>query len=284
MPVSRRRPAHTPGKADSIAVLPVESAEAHTGFFLGTAHSNVEVGFLLIFLTSTPVAVMAVYFFGGTREWWALANSYAFSTAYCLLYLWPLLGPRKGASARQRLDAAMRNWIVWLTCFTQLIFQVPHNVLTSSLRSLRGSMFEWPFYSYALSDSRWTAYETEWPDGRVGLPPEVWLINVNDATLGLLVLCAYVAAHTARLNSPLHTARRRHLLLIVIVTIRDATLFRETVEYMWLQHHLAGYPFTTQDPRYRPHAIACLWLVNVLWLIAPVLTARWAWLGVRGHQ
>ena len=77
------------------------------------------------------------------------------------------------------------------------------------------------------------------------------------------------------------TAARTRLLLALVVVWRDATLFRENVEYMVLQHHVAGYPFTTRSATYRPHAIACLWLVNGLWFVAPVVSAVWAWGEVR---
>ena len=38
----------------------------------------------------------------------------------------------------------------------------------------------------------------------------------------------------------------------------------------------AGYPHTTANAELRPHAIACIWLVNGLWLIAPLFSCLWA--------
>jgi hypothetical protein len=46
--------------------------------------------------------------------------------------------------------------------------------------------------------------------------------------------------------------------------------------YMF-DHHRKGYPYTTADPALRPHGIALLWLINVMWLVAPLLTLVWAW-------
>ena len=37
-----------------------------------------------------------------------------------------------------------------------------------------------------------------------------------------------------------------------------------------------SYPHTTTHPSLRPHAIACLWFVNIFWLVAPLLSAVWA--------
>lgn len=51
---------------------------------------------------------------------------------------------------------------------------------------------------------------------------------------------------------------------------------RETVEYMW-DHHRTGYPHTTAEAGYHKHAVACLWLVNLLWLLAPLITVLWAY-------
>ncbi len=231
--------------------------------------SRVEAVCLATFLASTPVAVYAVFALGGDREWWALANSYSFSTAYVVLLVWPLVCGR--------LDAAVANWVVWLTCFTQIVFQIPHNALVRTLHSRRGSLLEWPFFAYGVSDARWSTYTDRFWGVRaaaaddVGLPPEVWLINWNDGFLGLVVLLALLAARRA----PPASAPRLFFLLALL--FRDATLFRENLEYMLLQHHMPGYPHTTSDPARRPHALACLWLVNGPWFVGPPLTFVWAW-------
>ena len=103
-----------------------------------------------------------------------------------------------------------------------------------------------------------------------GLPPEVWLINWNDGLLGVVVALLLVQ-QARRPNSP-----SWRLLFVLALLLRDGTLFRETVEYLFLQHHMAGYPHSTADPQLRPHAIVCLWLVNGLWLVAPLLSFAWA--------
>jgi hypothetical protein len=271
-------------------IMPSTPSNTAEGLIAGTALTRIEVGLLAVFLGSTPLTLLAQALLGGERAWWALANSYSFSAAYCLLYAWPLVRPWPGATWATRLHAATSNWIVWLTCFTQILFQIPHTILPSTLSLRRGSALEWPFYAYGLSDARWTAYES---DATTGLPPEVWLININDASLGVLVLIAYVRARraaaaaaaaaaaprssvgaTAELRA---SAARAHVALALATLFRDATLLRETVEYMGLQHHKASYPHTTGHPSYRAHAIACLWLVNGPWLVAPLGTAWWAW-------
>jgi hypothetical protein len=252
-----------------------------SGLILGSVRSPAELLFLVIFLGSTPVSAFAVYALGSVhREWWAIANTYGFAGAYCLLYLWPLLSPARGAaSLAERVDAATHNWIVWLSCFTQIAFQIPHNLCTATLASSRGSLLEWPFYAYGLSDARWAAYTTRWPDGRtIGLPPEVWLINVNDASFGAVVLWAFVRARSHSMAPHSMASHKARILLALVLMWRDATLFRETVEYLMLQHHGTGYIHTvTGDSSLRPHAIVCLWLINGLWLVCPVLSALWAW-------
>ena len=183
-----------------------------------------------------------------------------------LLYVYPFITPSSRSFA-QRLDEATINWILWLTCFTEVVFQIPHNVLVSFLNTNQGSAVEWPFASYGLSDDRWNNYN----NGN-GLTPAVELINWNDGILGVLVLAAWVYQAWA----PAPRRPNARILLAIITVFRDATLWRETVEYMW-DHHRLGYPHTTTDPAYRPHAIMCLWIVNGAWLVAPILTCVWAY-------
>ena len=45
--------------------------------------------------------------------------------------------------------------------------------------------------------------------------------------------------------------------------------------------HLAGYPHCTRDAAYRFHAIVCLWLVNGLWFVGPLVSTWWAWAELR---
>lgn len=252
--------------------------------------SRVERICLAAFLLSTPLSAFAAFGGGGcggnSLAPIALANSYAFSSAYCLLYLWPLLEPR-AIPLVERLERATANWVIWLTCFTEVVFQIPHNALVGALASRRGTLFEWPFYAYGLSDARWSTYtDGYWATastvaftGRhrfpsaagapVGLAPEVWLINWNDGLLGAIV--ALLLLRQARRPTP-----ARALGFVLALLFRDATLFRETVEYLLVQHHMAGYPHSVADPTLRPHAIACLWLVNGPCLVAPLLSFAWA--------
>jgi hypothetical protein len=53
----------------------------------------------------------------------AILNVYAFAGCYDLLYLFPLLSPLTMHSGgfRARLNTAQCNWIVWLSCFTEVI-------------------------------------------------------------------------------------------------------------------------------------------------------------------
>ena len=256
-----RRPGASPARTKPAPLPSPTKSKVSLGFsLLGTAQSVAEKLFLFTFLGSTPVSAVAVFACGGSREWWALANSYTFSSAYCLLYLWPLIAPRGGASFAERLDSATRNWLVWLSCFTQLAFQVPHNLFPRFLASQQGTLVEWPFYAYGLSDSRWAAFETKWPNGVSHLPPEVFLINLNDAFFGALVLAAYMFARrdeTAAVvadeitcpsldqcasgsrNAPstkyahdaarsASTRTRARVALALLLVWRDATLFRES--------------------------------------------------------
>lgn len=224
-----------------------------------------EVIFLLTFLVSTPLSVFLVFVCGEDREVVAIANSYGFSMSYCALYAYPLVCPflTHSSGLKNRIHHSMYNWIVFLTCFTQICFQIPHNVFVNQLKEHKGGIFEWPFYSYGLSDNRWNEYSS-------GLAPEVWLINLNDAGLGILVAAVFLwqMRKTGCWGKP-------SKLLLLITVFRDATLFRETIEYMW-DHHRLGYPYTTMGPM-RSHAIACLWLINIMWIIAPIITVVWAW-------
>ena len=230
--------------------------------------------FLFGFLASTPVAAVAVFVLGGDRMWWATWNSATFSVSYCLLYVFPLLWPTTAGlgstagSFASRLALAQRHWIVWLSCFTELVFQLAHNLCVRQLDDAKGTVLEWPFFAYGLSDSRWSTYRRG-DTGEYALAPAVQLINYNDFGLGLLVALALLRELRAR--KPLGST----LTLVLLVVFRDATLWRETVEYMW-DHHRLGYSHTTSDPLHRSTAIFCLWSVNVMWLVAPLLSLPWA--------
>lgn len=161
------------------------------------------------------------------------------------------------------------NWVVWLSCMTEVVFQLPHNWFTDYLEYYKGTFIDWPFVAYGIADSRWCYYTP--------LAPAVWLINYNDGALGVLCILALLFANPWPRIGGRSTST---LVLVLTVVFRDATLWRETVEYMW-DHHRHGYPYTTTDPVYRPHAIAIVWLVNIIWLIAPLTTPIWAYHMIR---
>lgn len=229
---------------------------------------------LTLFALSTPISALAVFYFDGDRHVWAILNAYAFSFAMNALYLAPLVLPTK-KTLDERLDLATEEWVIVLSCFTEIAFQIPHSLATSTFRLHRGGLLEWPFWSYGLSDDRWVAYEVH-EDGAVSLPRYVNMINANDAILGILVLVAYIAWRREK------TFASRVLFSLILI-FRDATLFRETCEYMY-EHHVNGYPYTSQRSDTRHHAIACLWLVNIMWLVAPLLSLRWAYSGILRSQ
>mgnify|MGYP003385166480 FL=1 len=141
-------------------------------------------------------------------------------------------------------------------------------MMVETLDASKGSMMEWPFYAYGFADSRWSTYRHNGID--VGLAPEVWLINWNDSILGVLVLAAMI--YCKREKQSISST----IILVLTVVFRDATLWRETVEYLW-DHHRKGYPHTVQDEAYRAHGVILLYLVNFLWLIAPILSCVWAY-------
>lgn len=64
--------------------------------------------------------------------------------------------------------------------------QVPHNLFPAWIDSKKGEIWQWPFVGYAVCDSRWKQFNP--------IPAEVWLINANDASLGLLVVFTYFIA------------------------------------------------------------------------------------------
>ena len=84
-----------------------------------------------------------------------------------------------------------------------------------------------------------------------------------------------------------HNAFNASLTLEVAHFLRDSGLLAAGYEYITLggmgfaEHgdpeDMPGYPHTTSDPARRPHALACLWLVNGPWFVGPPLTFLWAW-------
>ena len=64
--------------------------------------------------------------------------------------------------------------------------------------------------------------------------------------------------------------------MLHITRHRVTQIMLDVRRYMW-DHHRKNYPHTTTDPELRPHGIALLWLINVMWLVAPLFTLVWAW-------
>jgi len=172
-------------------------------------------------LASTPVALILAFVYDYPKEWCAIANSYAFSTAFMELYLGPLMSPLVTGNPcwGNRLALAMDNWILYLTCFTELI-QIVHSLTPQALHTHLGQPQEWAFYFYSLSDKRWRDYTL---DGKTLLPFEADLINWNDSILGALRLALRAWAKT-------NSSRQSQSCLAVGVLFRDSTLWRETVE------------------------------------------------------
>ena len=218
---------------------------------------------------STPVSVYLVHYGGWVgaaadphlRTVIALANGYAFSSALFFLWLYPISGWPGCGTWRERARMATRHWLWFLSGFTVVFFQSLHSWGTQLLFEQKGGPLEWPFESYSLSDSRWRDYGLG-----AGLPPYVHYINVNDVCLSVLVLIALITRYMQ-----CGSFSKLSPWLLCIALFRDTTVFRETVEYLW-EHHANGYPYTIADPLYRPHAIAILYLVNICWIIAPLLT------------
>lgn len=234
-----------------------------------TAHDPLNWIWLSLLFLSTPIAGVAVYCFDFDRDLAAICNSYAFSASFWGLYLSPLISPLiLGApSFKERLLLSQKNWILYLTCFTEIFIQLGHSLSCRFLYGARGQPPEWAFFAYSLSDKRWRDYSPD--EGHTfGLPIEVDVINWNDGLLGAAVLLIWLWAY--RRPSPQSTG-----VLALAVVFRDATLWRETMEYM-LQHHVGNYPHTTTDIALRPHAIGLLWAINGLWLIAPLISLLWA--------
>jgi hypothetical protein len=80
--------------------------------------------------------------------------------------------------------AASINWAVFISTGTEIIFQIPHNLLPSLLHAHKGGLLEYPFAAYALADSRWAEY-----DGGNGLIREV-CVRVHAARIDTIWLIA----------------------------------------------------------------------------------------------
>lgn len=76
-----------------------------------------------------------------------------------------------------------------------------------------------------FADNRWNKY-----NGGNGLEPEVWLINVNDGLLGVVVAAALF--HHFRSTGPLDRWSHASKPVVLLTLLRDATLLRETIEYV----------------------------------------------------
>eukprot|EP01128_Nolandella_sp_AFSM9_P006841 TRINITY_DN3600_c0_g1_i1.p1 TRINITY_DN3600_c0_g1~~TRINITY_DN3600_c0_g1_i1.p1 ORF type:complete len:260 (-),score=36.10 TRINITY_DN3600_c0_g1_i1:175-933(-) len=220
---------------------------------------------LALLLLSTPLSCYYVYVQGELREDFAVANAYTVALGMLGLYLAPLLTVFERVSFKKRLHAATLNWAAISTSLALLV-QLPHILGARFLDSVRGSMWEWPFFVYGTCDSRWSDYR----DG-YGLVPTVSLINLNSVMFALALIVAYWYK-----TSKGYATFRSSVPFILVLVFRDATLFRQTLEYLWL-HHRLEYPFTTSEVLYRVDSIIALWGLNLLSLVAPVFTLLWAY-------
>jgi len=217
--------------------------------------------FLVQLTVSTPIVVLLVHVLEAVRdvELWQTLNSYVFSSAMCLLWLYPFVWPGCG-SLYERATMATQYWHWFLAGIVVVLFQSLHNWGAPLLHAQKGLPLAWPFEAYALSDSRWIEF-----NGGRGLPEYVYAINCNDVLLSLVTLI-FTLVERVRLGSFAAFSP----LVAALALFRDATMWRETVEYLW-DHHHRSYPWTTTSPTYRPHAIANLYLVNAVWILGPMV-------------
>jgi hypothetical protein len=216
--------------------------------------------FLAQLALSTPVVVVLLHITHTVSDvdLWATINAYAFSTAMVLLWVYPFVWPGCG-SFYERALMATQHWHWYLAGIVVVAFQSLHNWGAPLLHAHKGQPLAWSFEAYAMSDRRWT----EFNDGR-GLDDYVFAINCNDVGLSAIALLATLIERI-RLGS----FSAFSPIVTVLALFRDATMWRETMEYLY-EHHRLGYPHTISGP-YRPHAIANLYLVNVIWITGPML-------------
>ena len=119
---------------------------------------------LTLLMLSTPIAIMLKTFQLLDKEWAAIANSYAFSVSFWYLYFLPFI---REDSLKKGLEGATTNWILYLTCGTEIFIQIPHTLFASYLYLIKDSDLEWAFYAYSLSDSRWRDYRST--NGNLGV-------------------------------------------------------------------------------------------------------------------
>jgi len=238
------------------------SSSTNTGFNWSEAVRSLTPThlFLVQLALSTPLVSLIVHGLEWSRDltFWQTVNAYAFSTALCALWVYPLVWPGYGSFFR-RANMATQHWHWFLSGVVVVLFQALHNWGAPLLHAHKGRPLAWSFEAYALSDSRWT----EFNDG-AGLDDYVFAINCNDVGLSFIAL---VALYVERRRLGSWTAFSP--IVTTIALFRDATMWRETVEYLY-QHHSLGYPYTTQG-EYRAHAIANLYLVNIIWIVGPML-------------
>ena len=63
-------------------------------------------------------------------------------------------------AAPEPSPAATLNWAVFISTGTEIVFQIPHNLLPALLHAHKGGLIEYPFAAYALADSRWAEYNS----------------------------------------------------------------------------------------------------------------------------
>lgn len=185
-------------------------------------------------------------------------------------------------NGKQCLNKAVQNWI-YLSCFEEVIFQIPHNVFSKYIYSIQGSgnLLEYPFYVYGLSDSEWNNYYYG-----SGLSWQVFTCNTFEGGSGLILtllqiyLYLFDSPKNKKINNRMSNMR---LIFILLVVFRDAGLFRQTVSYL-LDQHVANYPYSIQHNLYRNFAVAGLYTINGLWIIAPMFTIIWAFKQIKSFN
>jgi hypothetical protein len=177
---------------------------------------------LAILCLSSPITsyIVRVAHIGVDVEWWMVLNSYLFSSAMTLMWVYPFVWPGCG-SFRNRLRMATQHWHWVLGSVVVAVFQSIHNFAVPVLHANVGTPINWPFEAYSLSDDRWDDYN----EGNGIAHDMIWYINCNDVfwATSSLVAMAYARYQLGSWTafSPLVT---------VVALFRDATVWRETVE------------------------------------------------------
>jgi hypothetical protein len=61
----------------------------------------------------------------------------------CGIYFMPIIAIFSKKGFNERLDNATISWIRYLSIFTAVFFQIPHNLLAHHLNTIKGQLPEW---------------------------------------------------------------------------------------------------------------------------------------------